>query len=199
MLKTCIIASDSDLAKDLIPQIDQDMFELYLFDKTHIDVTNPWSLKVIEDLKPDIVINFAGILTPGYIHEQTPDAWKKQIEVNLIGAYNVIQAAIAANQYTKLIMIGSKAAHSPREARSAYCASKAGLQEMTKCLILEGLDIYLLNLGPVATKMRRGLNLCEDPNTILKPSDVSRRILKIMENREWRRVIFYDKIESNQL
>lgn len=194
-LKVAVIGSNSDIAKDLIPRIVR-RHDVYSFDREQIDVRDYNSCKRLIDVIPDVVINFAGVLTSEFFHESNIVSWREQILVNLIGSYNVARAAIESNKNCKIILIGSKAANSPRATRSAYCASKAGLYEMTKCMILEGIDVFILNIGPCNTKMRTSLNLNEDLDLILSPYDVSKRIIKIIENREWQRVIWQDKIEA---
>lgn len=193
--KIAVVASDSDLARDLLTKLNPSIFEIHCFTKNDIDVRSYDSCLKLRDLMPDIVVNFAGVLRPGTIMSCSIDDFNLQVDVNFRGAFHVMRAALEGNPDCRIVQIGSKAAHSPREARSAYCGSKSGLYEMSKCAILERLDVFILNLGPCATKMRRSLCLSEPPSMILQPSEVSERILRIIENREWQRDIFLDKLE----
>lgn len=45
--------------------------------------------KIVFDDKPAIIINNAGVIADGSIHEQTVDEWQKPIDVKLRGAFNV--------------------------------------------------------------------------------------------------------------
>lgn len=110
----------------------------------------------------DLVLNNAGVIDPiAHIAETDADAWSQSISVNLSGAFAVLQAAVrvmAPQGAGTIINISSGAAYRPMEGWSAYCASKAGLQMLTRCADLEyraaGLHILGLSPGTVATPMQ---------------------------------------------
>jgi 3-dehydrosphinganine reductase len=45
---------------------------------------------------PEIIVNSAGIVTPGYVEELDTTAFRRQIEVNYLGAVQIIQASLPA-------------------------------------------------------------------------------------------------------
>lgn len=89
----------------------------------------------------DALINNAGVIEPiATVAESDPAAWARNIEINLIGAYNPIRAVlprmIKAGGGT-IVNVSSGAAIRPLEGWSAYCSAKAGLAMLTRAVLLE--------------------------------------------------------------
>ncbi|XDA98572.1 SDR family oxidoreductase [Sulfitobacter sp. LCG007] len=111
----------------------------------------------------DVLINNAGAIEPiAHLDDSDPDAWGQVIDINLKGVFHGMRAAVpvmkAAGGGT-ILTISSGAAHSPIEAWSHYCASKAGAAMLTRCLDTEeranGIRAIGLSPGTVATQMQR--------------------------------------------
>ena len=111
----------------------------------------------------DVVINNAGMVEPvAHIAQSDPHDWGRVIDVNLKGVYYVARAALPfmleAGGGT-ILGVSSGAAHSPVEAWSHYCTSKAGAEMLTRCLHKEygdrGIRSIGLSPGTVATQMQR--------------------------------------------
>src|SRR5689334_16878950 len=89
----------------------------------------------------DILVNNAGVIEPiAELAASDPAIWGRNIQINLIGAYNMVHAVLAG--MTKagggtIINVSSGAAYRPLEGWSAYCAGKAGLAMMTRSIALE--------------------------------------------------------------
>jgi NAD(P)-dependent dehydrogenase (short-subunit alcohol dehydrogenase family) len=111
---------------------------------------------------PDILVNNAGAIEPiAALAHSDPAAWARNININLIGAYNVVRAVLPhmpANGGGTIINLSSGAAHRPLEGWSAYCCAKAGLAMLTETLALEtaqsGLRVFGLSPGVVDTEMQ---------------------------------------------
>ena len=110
----------------------------------------------------DVLINNAGVIEPiGPLADSDPVAWARAIQINLIGAYNVVRAVLdgmlAAGGGT-IVNVSSGAAHRPLEGWSAYCAGKAGLAMMTRSIALEtagqGIRIFGFSPGTIDTDMQ---------------------------------------------
>src|SRR5580704_16964434 len=89
----------------------------------------------------DALINNAGVIEPiATVAESDPAEWARNIEINLIGAYNPIRAVlprmIKAGGGT-IVNVSSGAALRPLEGWSSYCAAKAGLAMLTQAVMLE--------------------------------------------------------------
>lgn len=83
----------------------------------------------------DVLINNAGIGTEGSITSANPDEWRKTFEVNLIGPFMLMRAAIPhmrKNGGGSIVNISSLASMRAIPQLSAYCASKAGLNMLTQ-------------------------------------------------------------------
>ncbi len=105
----------------------------------------------------DALINNAGVIEPiATIADSDPAAWARNIEINLIGAYNPIRAVlpgmIAAGGGT-IVNVSSGAAIRPLEGWSAYCSAKAGLHMLTRAIALEtdGKNIRVFGFQPGTT------------------------------------------------
>lgn len=117
---------------------------------------------VAEHGRLDVLINNAGVIEPiASLAEAEPEAWARQIAVNLTGVFHGMRAALPVMQAQgggTIITVGSGAAYNPLEGWSGYCASKAGALMLTRAAHLEaGADVRVLSLSPgtVATDMQR--------------------------------------------
>ncbi|MCV3270196.1 SDR family oxidoreductase [Roseobacter sinensis] len=111
----------------------------------------------------DVLINNAGVIEP-ISHLSTSDvqAWGDVIDINLKGVYYGMRAAVPVMKAAgggSVLTISSGAAHGPVEAWSHYCASKAAVNMLTRCLDNEeashGIRAMGLSPGTVATQMQR--------------------------------------------
>ena len=112
----------------------------------------------------DVLINNAGTIDPiALITRADPEAWGRQIDVNLKGVFYGMRAALPVMQAQgggTILTVGSGAAYNALEGWSGYCASKAGAIMMTKAAHLEaGSKVRVLSLSPgtVATDMQRAI------------------------------------------
>lgn len=122
--------------------------------------------QITEELGPvTTLINNAGVIAPiARLSEADPVEWARAIDINLTGVFNGMRAVLpamkAAGQGT-IITVSSGAAHSPIEAWSHYCSSKAGAAMLTRCAHSEnaewGARIMGLSPGTVATQMQRDI------------------------------------------
>lgn len=111
----------------------------------------------------DVLINNAGVIEPiSHLSEADMEAWGTVIDVNLKGVFHGMRAAVPVmktNGGGSVLTISSGAAHGPVEAWSHYCASKAAVNMLTRCLDKEeaahGIRAIGLSPGTVATQMQR--------------------------------------------
>jgi NAD(P)-dependent dehydrogenase (short-subunit alcohol dehydrogenase family) len=109
----------------------------------------------------DILVNNAGVIEPiADLSHSDPAVWARNIQINLIGAYNAVRAVLDGMLKSKgtIINISSGAAHRPLEGWSAYCAGKAGLAMVTRSVALEtagkGVRIFGFSPGTIDTDMQ---------------------------------------------
>tara|TARA_R110002049_G_scaffold44333_5_gene130026 strand:- start:77516 stop:78265 length:750 start_codon:yes stop_codon:yes gene_type:complete len=111
----------------------------------------------------DVLVNNAGVIDPiSHLAEADPSDWGQVIDINVKGVFNGMRAALPVMKAAgggSILTISSGAAHSPIEAWSHYCASKAAANMLTRCLHLEeannGIRAIGLSPGTVATQMQR--------------------------------------------
>jgi NAD(P)-dependent dehydrogenase (short-subunit alcohol dehydrogenase family) len=110
----------------------------------------------------DVVIANAGIATGGSVLSIDPAAWERVVEVNLLGSWRTVRAAlphvVARRGYVLQVASVAAIAHAPF--MSAYCASKAGVEAFADCLRTEvahlGVDVGVAYFSWIDTDMVRG-------------------------------------------
>lgn len=110
-------------------------------DIINIDLTNVESIKKLDGIYVDILVNCAGRNKFKKFLEVSEEDWDDIIDVNLKGTFFVSQV-IANNMVNKnikgkIINIGSQHGVVANGLRSPYCVSKFGIVGMTKVLALE--------------------------------------------------------------
>ena len=86
----------------------------------------------------DILLNNAGLCIWGEFLNSSTEAWRRTLETNLTAPYLLARAAAAtmvAQQWGRIINIGSYVSVLGRERLQAYVASKHGLAGLTKSLL----------------------------------------------------------------
>jgi 3-hydroxybutyrate dehydrogenase len=89
----------------------------------------------------DILVNAAGTTAEQPVCGHSDELWDKIVDTNLTGAFRVTRAALPgmiARGWGRIVNIGSTAASVGWRDNPAYCASKAGLLGLTRCVALEG-------------------------------------------------------------
>ena len=133
------------------------------------DISRYWEVaKAVENCQTafgrlDVLVNNAGVIEPiAHLSEADPQDWGQVIDINLKGVFHGMRAAVPlmkAGGGGSVLTIGSGAAHGPVEAWSHYCASKAAVHMLTRCLDQEeranGIRAIGLSPGTVATQMQR--------------------------------------------
>ncbi|MDT5229144.1 MAG: hypothetical protein QOH94_2937 [Mycobacterium sp.] len=119
----------------------------------------PGFAKAIDPLETiDLVVHAAGTLGGTYARKQTFEQWQAIIGANLDSCFVLTSAALPKMRAgSRFIFISSSAAHEPMMARTAYSASKAGMNAFARALALEvdrdGIAVHIVTPGPVETEM----------------------------------------------
>ena len=87
----------------------------------------------------DALCNVAGLIYLANSHEMPAAQWHRTLAVNLTAPFLLSQAAIPHLLAAKgaIVNVASTAAHIGEAYAAAYCASKAGLVQMTKAMAME--------------------------------------------------------------
>jgi NAD(P)-dependent dehydrogenase (short-subunit alcohol dehydrogenase family) len=89
----------------------------------------------------DILVNAAGTTAEQPVCGHSDELWQKIIDTNLTGAFRLTRELLPGmieRGWGRIINIGSTAATVGWKDNPAYCASKAGLLGLTRCVALEG-------------------------------------------------------------
>ena len=106
----------------------------------------------------DLVVHAAGTLGGTYARKQTFEQWRTIMSANLDSCFVVTAAVLPRMRAgSRFVFISSSAAHEPMMARTAYSASKAGMNAFARALALEvdrdGISVHIVTPGPVETEM----------------------------------------------
>ncbi|AZS86731.1 SDR family oxidoreductase [Streptomyces griseoviridis] len=160
--KVALVGLEPDALKEVAGRLHGDSGHWYA------DVTDQEAMtRVAREVKErfgkiDLVVANAGVATGGPFVDSDPDAWRRVIEVNLIGSAVTGRAflphLVASRGY--LLQIASLAALTPAPMMSAYCASKSGVEAYAHSLRAEvghkGVRVGVGYLSWTDTDMVRG-------------------------------------------
>jgi 2-deoxy-D-gluconate 3-dehydrogenase len=116
----------------------------------------------------DILVNNAGIARLAPLLTLAPEAWDETLAVNLRAPYLLAQALapqMIAQGSGKIINVSSQAGVAALEEHAAYCASKGGLNMLTKVMALEwGVHNIQVNaVAPTVILTPMGVEVWGDP------------------------------------
>ena len=143
-------------------------------DVTDIKSIDKMVKKVVGDFgKIDILVNNAGVVVRKPPEEITEEDWDYIMNTNLKGAFFCCQSAgkeMIKQKKGKIINISSNVSERIQPVRSAYAASKAGLNHLTRALAFEWAK-YNINVNALApsvtiTDMNRKFYLEEHPEAL---------------------------------
>jgi NADP-dependent 3-hydroxy acid dehydrogenase YdfG len=130
-----------------------------------LDVTDPSSIErffvAAEDaLGPvDVLVNNAGVATPGWIDEISADALARDVATNLLGPLLMTRLAVGSMRGQRrgdLVFITSDATRHVRPRMAAYTATKAGLEALAHTLAVElegtGIRSTTVRVGPTMSE-----------------------------------------------
>lgn len=137
----CDIDSNGLRETEDIIKKNEGITESFVFDISNKQQVENTINKIIEKYKKiDVLVNSAGIAEEKPFVELTEQEWLRIINVNLNGAFYLLQPVVKhmiKRKFGKIINITSKSGLIGRPNRTPYCASKFGLNGLTQALALE--------------------------------------------------------------
>lgn len=109
----------------------------------------------------DILVNAAGIIGNGTILNTTPESWEEMMNANLNSVFYLMQLSAPHLQARKGNIVNVSSVTGTRSFPNvlAYCVSKAGVDQLTRCAALElaasGVRVNAVNPGVVVTNLHR--------------------------------------------
>ena len=107
----------------------------------------------------DDVIANAGIASYGSILAVDPAAFRRVVDINLVGVFHTVRAALpeVIKRRGYILVVSSEAAFAPAPGLGAYCASKAGAENLASVLRAEvahlGVDVGSAHMSWIDTPM----------------------------------------------
>lgn len=114
----------------------------------------------------DILVNAAGVIATGTMENTTDDAWDAMMDINLRAPFRLMRAAASHLKARKGAIVNVSSVNGLRSFAGvlAYCVSKAGMDQLTRCAALEmaplGVRVNAVNPGVTITNLHRrgGMN-----------------------------------------
>ena len=116
----------------------------------------------------DVLVNAAGGLQSGTIENTTLSAWDAMLDVNLRAVFNLMQLSIPHLETRRgnIVNVSSVTGLRAFPGVLAYCVSKAGVDQLTRCAALElaakGIRVNAVNPGVVRTQVHRRGGMSEE-------------------------------------
>jgi NAD(P)-dependent dehydrogenase (short-subunit alcohol dehydrogenase family) len=146
----------------------------------------------------DVLINAAGHISSGTIETTSLSSWDAMMNVNLRAAFCLMQMAATHLVGSKgnVVNISSVTGLRSFPGVLAYCVSKAGLDQLTRCAALElapkGVRVNAVNPGVVVTEIhKRGGMSDEDYAQFLEHSKTTHPLGRVGDAREVAELVFY--------
>lgn len=122
----------------------------------------------------DLLVHAAGVMAGTFVRKESIETFESVLRTNLTSAFVVANACLPAMAAGgRMIFLSSSSSHAPQPGKSAYSASKAGLNAFAGALAKEverdGVSVHVVTTGPVATPMLDDVHF---PMRTLATSDV---------------------------
>jgi NAD(P)-dependent dehydrogenase (short-subunit alcohol dehydrogenase family) len=138
----------------------------------------------------DLLVNNAGICLNRSLEETSLKEWDRIMHINARAPYFLCQHALPwlrDSSVPTIIQIASVVGHNGYESQSAYAASKHALLGFTKSLAKEvqheGIRVYTLSPGGVATEMIGAARPDLDDSALIDPTEISDLVWYILTHR----------------
>jgi NAD(P)-dependent dehydrogenase (short-subunit alcohol dehydrogenase family) len=139
----------------------------------------------------DVLVNNAGIMPTGLIHEMDAHSAERAVQINLVGVMNGTREAIQRMRLRDqghIVCISSLTAHVAGAGVAAYAASKAGVLIYCQAAAIElhgtGIDISVLQPSLVKTELVQGIAVGKGAPAC-GPEDVARRVVSVLRRPQF--------------
>lgn len=135
-----------------------------------------------------VLVNNAGVGRSANLADTSDEDWDDVLATNLTAVFRITRAALPqlSREGGHVFMVSSLAGSNAIPGMSAYCASKAALDHLARCLMLEvrqqGVKVTIIAPGSVDTGF--GSRRPSDSGWMLKPVDIAQAILDLLGARD---------------
>ena len=155
-----VLASCRDLSKFPIKSDRLTVAELDISDSKSVDKFK----KIVDDFRPEILINNAGITRDNLFLRMSDDEWLDVINTNLTGTYRVtklVTKCMLKQKWGRIINISSISGMMGNSGQANYSASKSGIDGFTRSLAKElgsrNITVNSIAPGFISTDMTEDL------------------------------------------
>jgi len=116
----------------------------------------------------DVLVNAAGIISNGTVETTQLDDWDEMMNVNLRSVFHLMQLTVPylERRPGNVVNVSSVTGLRAFPGVLAYCVSKAGVDQLTRCAALElaskGVRVNAVNPGVVVTQVHRRGGMSEE-------------------------------------
>jgi NAD(P)-dependent dehydrogenase (short-subunit alcohol dehydrogenase family) len=109
----------------------------------------------------DVLVNAAGVIATGTVETTDDETWDRMMAVNLRAPFRLMRASVPYLKQQKGAVVNVSSVNGLRSFAGvlAYCSSKAGVDQLTRCAALElaphGVRVNAVNPGVTVTNLHR--------------------------------------------
>jgi NAD(P)-dependent dehydrogenase (short-subunit alcohol dehydrogenase family) len=109
----------------------------------------------------NVLVNAAGIIASGSIESTSDAAWDEMVDINLRAPFRLMRVAVPllSGSRGSIVNVSSVTGLRAFPGVLAYCVSKAGVDQLTRCAALElaprGVRVNAVNPGVVVSNLHR--------------------------------------------
>ncbi|MCT4615697.1 MAG: SDR family oxidoreductase [Marinifilaceae bacterium] len=105
----------------------------------------------------EAIVNNAGVMLLGDLTDQSPEEWKRMLDVNMLGVLNGMQLVLPKMKERKggtIINVSSVAGRKNYESHAAYCGTKFGVHAITEGARIEAAlnNVRMVTIAPGAVE-----------------------------------------------
>jgi NAD(P)-dependent dehydrogenase (short-subunit alcohol dehydrogenase family) len=162
------------------------------------DVREAFENAIAKAGRLDVLVNAAGHISSGTIENTSLNAWDSMMAVNLRSVFYLMQLATPHLIQTRgnIVNISSVTGLRSFPGVLAYCVSKAGVDQLTRCAALElaakGVRVNAVNPGVVITEIHKRGGMAEEAyEQFLEHSKTTHPIGRVGNAEEIAELVFY--------
>src|SRR5215471_5781323 len=116
----------------------------------------------------DVLVNAAGILKSGSLEATSLELWDEMMNINVRSIFHLMKLAVPHLERSRgnIVNVSSVTGLRSFPGVLAYCVSKAGLDQLTRCAAIElapkGIRVNAVNPGVVVTGLHRAGGMADD-------------------------------------
>lgn len=146
----------------------------------------------------DVLVNAAGHISTGTIADTKLEAWDAMLDINLRAPFLLMQQALPklVERRGNIVNVSSVTGLRAFPGVLAYCVSKAGLDQLTRCAALElaaqGVRVNAVNPGVVVTEIHKRGGMSEEQyDAFLEHSKTTHPLGRVGKPQEIAELIFF--------